>query len=186
MAIQNGLILSVVLIALATAVAIPLFWKQVDRSGITISTGKKRAAAWLLGIAATVVCIAQFGNSPEGMAIAAKQKAEKAQAKAAEQQAALAGGQKDAADAAENRRTGQHCLGWNDSYPQLVNWVKSNTRNPKSFEHIQTVMMPIDKNGVNEVMMRYRAQNGFGGMNIETIGATVDPDTCDMKKVIPF
>jgi hypothetical protein len=51
-------------------------------------------------------------------------------------------------------------------------------RNPRSFEHIETRITPISGNGIHTVIMRFRAENGFGGMSIGTAVATVANSTC--------
>jgi hypothetical protein len=80
---------------------------------------------------------------------------------------------------------GTQCLsGWNGAHPDLVGFVKENARNPNSFEHIETIIGPVRKDGESHlVRMKYRAENGFGGMNVEVIFATVDPYNCEIINV---
>ena len=55
--------------------------------------------------------------------------------------------------------------------------VKERLRNPDSFEHIETVILPIDVNRRHLVAMKYRAENGFGGMNVEEAVGIIDNGT---------
>ncbi|MCH2238780.1 MAG: hypothetical protein MK060_12925 [Blastomonas sp.] len=80
---------------------------------------------------------------------------------------------------------GSHCLsGWDGANRSLKELVRNATRNPDSFEHIDTKMRPAvasEENGRLEhpVIMRFRSQNGFGGMNIGVAVASVDNETCE-------
>ncbi|MES0861574.1 cell envelope integrity protein TolA [Ruegeria sp. SCPT10] len=99
-----------------------------------------------------------------------------AQAKEAEKQREAAAKQ---ATEAEERRKGFHCLSsWDGSHRELKKAVKAALRNPDSFEHIQTLITPRTANGQHRVTMEYRAQNGFGGMNVEYQVAMISGDTC--------
>ena len=84
---------------------------------------------------------------------------------------------KQAADA-ERHRKGFHCLDdWGGSNSSLVDQVKADLRDPDSFQHIETRITPV-VNGGHMAIMRYRAHNGFGGMNLGTARAIVDTKTC--------
>ena len=81
----------------------------------------------------------------------------------------------------KTRADAGHCLGWDDSVDRVEQAVKANLRNPRSFEHIQTSVGPVGNDGKFGAVMTYRAQNGFGGMNVESVGAIVDADSCDFQ-----
>lgn len=79
--------------------------------------------------------------------------------------------------------SGDHCLsGWDGSFPRLKEAVKLELRNPRSFEHVETVRSPVDAKGTFGLIMTYRAENGFGGMNVEAIGVEVNAKTCSFKR----
>lgn len=81
---------------------------------------------------------------------------------------------------ADDRRRGFHCLSaWDGSNPSFVKQVKEQLRNPDSFRHAETTIGPVLKSGNHAVKMTYRAENGFGGMNVETAIAAVDQNTCE-------
>lgn len=86
--------------------------------------------------------------------------------------------------AAEDKSAGTHCLSpWDGSNRSLKTIVQNGARNPDSFEHIDTRIRPAvasDKTGRLEhpVVMRFRAENGFGGMNVGVAVASVDNETC--------
>jgi hypothetical protein len=61
---------------------------------------------------------------------------------------------------------------YDGSHRQLSSFIKKNCRNPESYEHIETRFRD-DGNSIY-VTTKYRAENGFGGMNIETLSARVD------------
>jgi hypothetical protein len=85
---------------------------------------------------------------------------------------------KQAAATAEDRRKGFHCLSkWDGSSEQLVEAVKTRLRDPDSFEHDETRILPV-KDGKHGVTMQYRARNGFGGMNRTVAVAEIDHATC--------
>lgn len=89
---------------------------------------------------------------------------------------------KEAAAMADARRNGEHCLsGWDGSHPRVVEAVKRTLRDPASFEHVETRVLPVDSTGKNSLMMQFRAKNGFGGVNVGMAKATVDNSTCSVS-----
>ena len=184
-AFKDGMIAGGIFMAASAILGLPHFWRFLADKGIALTNGKKVGISLVTAFIAIMAIGVSFQNTPAGKAKAAEDQrlADAEAAKAAKEGAAK---QKVAdAENAEEKRKGFHCLSsWDGSYRPLVKYVEENARNPDSFEHIATVITPVNKNGVHEVIMKYRAQNGFGGMNVEAIAATVDPDTCDMTKVI--
>jgi hypothetical protein len=61
--------------------------------------------------------------------------------------------------------------------------VKETLRNPSSFEHISTTISPLDPRGEHSLTMRFRAQNGFGGMNVSVVHAQVRSSDCSFTVV---
>ncbi|MFT5915776.1 MAG: hypothetical protein ACI81T_002279 [Bacteroidia bacterium] len=61
---------------------------------------------------------------------------------------------------------------WDGSHPKLSRMIKENCRNPDSYEHIETKFR--DDGNTIFVTTKYRAENGFGGMNIGNVSAKVD------------
>lgn len=96
------------------------------------------------------------------------------------QDAAVADEQaRKAAEEAENRRLGFHCLSaWNGSHRAFANLVKDQLRNPKSFEHMETRVSPVKPDGRHAIIMTFRAENGFGGMTVENAVGFYDHETC--------
>ena len=66
------------------------------------------------------------------------------------------------------------------SMTDLVWEVKRNARNPDSFEHIESSATAIDAEGHQHIRMKFRAQNGFGGMSIDTAEAIVSNPGCKL------
>lgn len=90
------------------------------------------------------------------------------------------------AEAAEDRRKGFHCLSaWDGSHSGIVQHVKAGLRDPDSFEHVDTLITPVNpttgKHGVN---MTFRAANGFGGINVGRAVGEVDPITCNASNLL--
>jgi hypothetical protein len=80
----------------------------------------------------------------------------------------------------EERRKGFHCLSpWNGSHRQTVELIKKNLKDPKSFEHIETRITPVE-NGNHVVFTKYRAKNSFGGYVVETQPSAISNATCQL------
>lgn len=74
---------------------------------------------------------------------------------------------------------GRHCLGtFNGEHAGIVEYVTERLREPDSFEHVATVIDGVDKSGQHLLKMKYRARNGFGGMNVETAQFSVANADC--------
>jgi hypothetical protein len=70
---------------------------------------------------------------------------------------------------ADRKQKGFHCLsGWDGSHSDFIRKVKDRLREPASFEHMETKVTPLSAAGTHTISMKYRAKNGFGGMNVET------------------
>lgn len=146
----------------------------------------------LLGMAA--VGSKPDANSPKGRAITARdiadaknaaliKKLEEAERVAKRELAEKERREKESAERDEKRR-GMHCLnGWDGSHWDMQDAIKDNLRNPRSFDHIQTAITPVDEKGVHRVIMKYRAENGFGGMNIGQAIGIVDHKTCKLLRL---
>jgi hypothetical protein len=81
--------------------------------------------------------------------------------------------------AAEKNRKGFHCLSnWDGSHKGVTNYIKTQLREPDSYEHIETRITPVDSDGNHTLIMQYRARNGFGGMAVELATATVKNTDC--------
>jgi len=64
---------------------------------------------------------------------------------------------------------------WNGSHKALVDLIKENLNDKKSFEHEKTTY--IDKGTYLIVKMTYRAKNGFGGTILQNVTAKADYKT---------
>ncbi|WP_414462396.1 hypothetical protein [Hyphomicrobium sp. DY-1] len=75
--------------------------------------------------------------------------------------------------------TGFRCLSkWDGSHPGMVRTVQGTLRDPGSFEHIKTLIAPLDAGGGHRIVMTYRAKNGFGGYNVERTSGSFDDRSC--------
>lgn len=81
---------------------------------------------------------------------------------------------------------GFHCLSaWDGSHTGMVREVKAGLRDPDSFEHVDTLITPVQaETGMHGVTMTFRARNGFGGLNLGTAIGEVDPTTCIVRNVL--
>ena len=85
---------------------------------------------------------------------------------------------------AEDRQKGFHCLsGWDGSPRALVDYVKKNMRDPDSFKHRETKIVPKNDKNNHVVIMTYSGKNGFGGVSVEKIWAILSAD-CKLVEVI--
>lgn len=86
---------------------------------------------------------------------------------------------KEAAEAAEKKRKGFHCLSaWDGSHRGVKRYTEERMRDPDSFEHIETRITPVNAAGEHALVMQYRARNGFGGMNVNVASATIRNSDC--------
>lgn len=51
-------------------------------------------------------------------------------------------------------------------------------RDPDSFKHIETRVVPVNDKGQHMLTMKYRAKNGFGGMTAGSALATFNNSDC--------
>lgn len=80
---------------------------------------------------------------------------------------------------------------WDGSCRMLVESVKEDMKNPKSFEHVETKMFdltkPNDPNGkIREailVIMEYRGTNSFGGIVTENAIGLIDTKTWTFSRL---
>lgn len=94
-----------------------------------------------------------------------------------------AGSAVSAAESAEDKRKGFHCLSeWDGSHREFKASVISQLRDPDSFEHDATRVTPV-KDGQHTIVMEFRSRNGFGGMNRSTAIGTFSNATCDATVV---
>jgi len=90
------------------------------------------------------------------------------------------------AEEAEQKRKGFHCLsGWSGAQRFIVSNLKPKLNDPKSFEHIETLVSP-EQNGRHRFSMQYRAKNGFGGMIIGTATGTYNNHNCEDVEFAQF
>jgi hypothetical protein len=89
-----------------------------------------------------------------------------------------------AADLEQKHKSGEFCeSAWDGSVSNVIDAVKNTLRNPSSFEHINTYVKAVDSEGLNEVTMSYRAQNGFGGMNEVFMVAKIRSSDCEVVEI---
>ena len=83
------------------------------------------------------------------------------------------------AQKAEDKRKGFHCLSaWDGSHREVVKNVKRSLNDPDSFEHDQTLVSPVSKEGTHNLTMHFRAKNAFGGYVRGTARATYTNAGC--------
>lgn len=103
----------------------------------------------------------------------------KAEAKAEQERLEAEAKAKEEAENQEKRLKGFHCLSaWDGSHTDFKRRVKNAMRNPSSFEHMETRIAPVNEDGQHILIMTYRAENGFGGMNVGRATGVVDNATC--------
>lgn len=133
-------------------------------------------------------------RTPEGAkeaAAKAKEAAETAAREKAEAQA-VAQREKDAQIFAEAEETGRQleemrkrlesCFSWGHQLPALTEAVEKSLHNPDSFEHVETILIVPDENR-NNVVMKFRGQNGFGGIRTAIVKAQLVADGCIVQNI---
>ena len=84
----------------------------------------------------------------------------------------------------EGERKGLHCLSsWDGSHRGIKTFVRDRLRDPSSFDHVETRILPIDNQGEHRLVMTYRAKNGFGGTNVERALARITNGDCSLIDV---
>lgn len=140
---------------------------EKDRKNTVIGCG---GAIGLLLLVSTCVALTSDGDTPTANATG-NEVVETAEAD-------------EAAEEAEKKRKGFHCLSsWDGSHRELVSAFKQTLREPDSFEHIETRISPVSKEGNHALLMQYRARNGFGGMNVGSLTATVKNSDCSFEVI---
>ncbi|WBX85418.1 hypothetical protein [Sphingosinicella microcystinivorans] len=105
----------------------------------------------------------------------AREAAEKAAAEAARRQEEEKQAQKEAQFKCASS--------WDGSIQGIEYAIAAKLRDPDSFQHIETSIGPVQENGTQLFVMKYRARNGFGGLNIGTaIGALRNSD-CEILEL---
>ena len=135
---------------------------------------------WWFWALAIFFGLAAFGSlipeTEESKALAVAEKAD------ADQQAAA-----EKIKEAEKRRQGLHCLSSiSGANNEFIATIMQGLRNPKSFEHIETRVGPIDKGGAHKIAMRYRAENGYGGMTIGYASGKLNSEDCSLISIDPI
>lgn len=62
--------------------------------------------------------------------------------------------------------------------------VQANLRNPSSYQRVSAKIAPPAKDGWSSGFITYRAQNGFGGLNLEIVRFRVLQDDCSYQFTI--
>lgn len=87
-------------------------------------------------------------------------------------------------EAAEDKMKGFHCLSnWDGSHSAFRDAVQDRMRDPDSFEHMETRVTPVSAEGTHTIFMKYRARNGFGGMNVGTAVGTYKNSDCSFTLI---
>lgn len=171
----TGVILSIIV---ATLVAPPI-WSRLKAGGFQTYPVARWVTSIVLGTTAMVINGHAFSETPEGQAA----EVERLTKVHASDTASSVANAKQAAITQQEMNSGDHCLsGWDGSFPELKDAVRQHLRNPRSFEHIETVRSPVDSHGKFGLIMTYRAENGFGGLNVEAIGIEVDAKSCKFTR----
>lgn len=82
----------------------------------------------------------------------------------------------------EIERQQQACLSWGGEVRALSEAVQAGLHDPSSFEHVQTRFIVPAEDRLN-VLMTFRAANGFGAVRTANIRAQMIPSTCEIVKV---
>lgn len=162
--------MSIALILLAFVLApvglIMLLFRARRRRGWQLVALSLAAFAVGVAVAPTETDIANRNEArAEREAARAEEAAQEAAARTAQEQ--------------ERRRAGFHCLSaWDGAHREFTRTIRAAMRDPDSFEHIETRITPVSAEGTHQLVMSYRARNGFGGMNVGTASAVIRNSDC--------
>ncbi len=85
----------------------------------------------------------------------------------------------EAAKKAEERLYAQNCLSpWDGSHRAFESMVTATLNDPDSYEHVETLTWPRRADGRNEIVITFRAKNGFGGTITAKATGTINADNC--------
>lgn len=135
-----------------------------------------------------------YERTPEGAREAAARKEQAAQDLVRDAQEAREAGEKaraeeSLAEAAEVQKQLEQlteklegCFSWGHQLSDLSEQVKGSLHNPKSFEHVSTELIVPDADR-NNVVMTFRAENGFGAIRTAQVRAQLFAEDCTIGKV---
>jgi len=84
----------------------------------------------------------------------------------------------------EQREKGYHCLrSWDGANLEVVQHLKRQLKDPSSFEHIETVIMPMNDRGAHDLVMSYRAKNSFGAYDQGAVVASLRHVSCKIESI---
>jgi hypothetical protein len=84
----------------------------------------------------------------------------------------------------KDKAFGLWCLStWDGSHPEFVKAVWAQLNDPDNFEHDDTLVWTVRPNGRNQIVMAFRAKNGFGGTMRYKAAGTFDNKTCGAVEV---
>jgi hypothetical protein len=84
----------------------------------------------------------------------------------------------------KDKAFGLWCLStWDGSHPEFVKAVKAQLNDPDSFEHDDTLVWTVRPDGRNQIVMAFRAKNGFGGTMRYKAAGTFDNKTCGAVQI---
>ncbi len=172
-------------IGLAVALSPPAFFKFPRRG---------RIVAYLATLPAFVMQTLAFGGiaeayqlTPEGVALEAErtqQEASEALIASRSQEAENDIARSQALNDRLRRIVEQQeaCLGWGGWLSDLNDSVRDNLHNPSSFEPVETRFIVPGADRMN-VLLIFRAENGFGALRTATVKAQMIPASCEIVKI---
>lgn len=194
-ALTDRLFAPALIFLMSALIAAPVAALAPLRERVGLSGNFRRWAIVISGFSAMITLGASVPDSPERRAEREKTRQIRAsedaaatklanEAKAAEDKRIADEKAAAFAKAAEERKSGFHCLSsWDGSHRGVVDTLKESLRDPDSFQHVETRITPTDSKGNHTLLMKYRARNGFGGMNIGQLAAIVKDADCSFEIV---
>ncbi len=80
-----------------------------------------------------------------------------------------------------DKQRGFHCLStWNGSHIRLVQAVKRELDDPRSFKHDRTRVTAADEDGQHRLVMRFRASNEYGALVLHEVEAVYRNRDCSV------
>lgn len=167
------------------ALAPPIFWRLPRRA----KQGALIMFAAAFGCWAATISDLQsaFERTPAGaQEAAANAERRKAEAMLAASRARIDGLEAEAAKTekqlSDYKDKAEGCFSWGHRLPALESPVKESLENPAAFEHVKTELI-VPNSDRNNVMMTFRAQNGFGAIRTVHVTAQLIADDCTVQNI---
>lgn len=128
-----------------------------------------------------------YERTPQGAKLAeeraiAEEKRARVAAEKSESDMALASASAQMAQLEEIMEQQEDCLSWGRELSDLNDVVREGLHNPSSFKHVETKFIIPEADRMN-VLLEFRAENGFGAVRTAYLKAQMIPASCEIVQI---